>query len=112
MLGTREGDTPNLSPFSEEDRSIMVGDSLATVRLVGNLCNTADGKKLATFSAQAPVRLAEMIRGLQEKYRLDLRRDNILILVNGVEANALDDLETIIHPNDLVVLLPMFHGGI
>ena len=35
----------------------------------------------------------------------------MLVLVNGVEAGALDELETLIRPNDVVVLLPMFHGG-
>ena len=35
----------------------------------------------------------------------------MLVLVNGVEASALDELETMIHPGDVVVLLPMFHGG-
>jgi molybdopterin converting factor small subunit len=48
---------------------------------------------------------------LQDRYRIELRRDSILMMVNGVEANALNDLETIIQPNDVVVLVPMFHGG-
>ncbi|MDG6907340.1 MAG: MoaD/ThiS family protein [Nitrososphaerota archaeon] len=40
-----------------------------------------------------------------------MRRDSTLIIVNGVEARALEDLETEIVSGDEIVLLPMFHGG-
>ncbi len=111
MLGMRDGDIPNLLPYSEEGSVAMARSNLATVRLVGNLCKCSGGGRLSDLKVQVPTKLNGIISGLQEKHGLCLQRDNILILVNGVEANALDDLETLIQPNDEVVFIPMFHGG-
>lgn len=87
-----------------------MGD-FATVKLVGNLSSCTDGRKVPDLSFSVPSKLSEILSKLQDTYRLELRRESILILVNGVEANALDDLETLVLSNDEVVLIPMFHGG-
>lgn len=87
-----------------------MGD-FATVKLVGNLSSCADGRKVTDLSFEVPTKLSDILSKLQDTYRLDLRRDSILILVNGVEANALDDLETLVKSKDEIVLIPMFHGG-
>jgi MoaD family protein len=38
-------------------------------------------------------------------------RNDILILVNDVDINALDGLETLLSENDEVELIPIAHGG-
>jgi molybdopterin converting factor small subunit len=59
----------------------------------------------------APVKLREAILKIEEKCKIKIARDGVLILVNGVEAHALDDLETMINEKDEVVFVPMYHGG-
>lgn len=58
-----------------------------------------------------PSTLGHLLDQLRMKYQMEIRRDSTLILVNGVEARALDDLETLISEDDELVLVPMFHGG-
>jgi molybdopterin converting factor small subunit len=51
------------------------------------------------------------LAGLSKSFGIEIRRDSTLVLVNGVEANALLDLDTIVVRGDEVSLIPMFHGG-
>jgi len=87
----------------------------AKIKLVGNLGKPLLGKKeidrLNEINIPVPIRLGTAIQKLEKEYGLSLPRDSILILVNGVEANALQDLDTTITGEDEVVLVPMFHGG-
>ena len=82
----------------------------ATVRLLGNLCNVG-GTKLGKQHIETPVSLRGIVDILKSAYGIDLHRDSTLVLVNGVEANALQDLETMVNSGDEVVFVPMFHGG-
>jgi molybdopterin converting factor small subunit len=89
----------------------------ATVKLVGNLGRPDRGlgarkERVQQIEVQVPKRLDNLIRTLELDHGLHLPRESVLILVNGVEANALDDLDTMINENDLVVFVPMFHGGL
>ncbi|HVB11577.1 MAG TPA: hypothetical protein VNE86_00490 [Nitrososphaerales archaeon] len=68
-------------------------------------------EKIDKINVVAPVKLGSLVSLLQREYSLELRRDSTLIMVNGVEARALEDLETDILPGYEVVLVPMFHGG-
>lgn len=86
-------------------------DKTATIKIMGSLGQTPNGEKILHESIRSPMKLGSVLRALREKYNLDLRRDSTLIIINGVEARALDDLETEIISGDEVVLLPMFHGG-
>lgn len=108
----KEGDTRKRSPSSGEGRQGMSGRGFATVRLLGSLSSCDNGKKVPDLSFEVPTKLSRIKSSLENMYNLDLRREGILILVNGIEANALDDLETLVQPNDQVVLIPMFHGGL
>jgi molybdopterin converting factor small subunit len=88
----------------------------ATIRLVGVLgsrgaARNSQENKIDQVLTNVPIKLGEVIRRIEEERGLELSRESILILVNGIEANALDDLETMIYENDQIVLLPMFHGG-
>jgi molybdopterin converting factor small subunit len=102
----KEGDTQNPWPSSGE-----TGDSFATIRLVGNLGKLEDGERLDTEKVAAPLTVGQLLKELQRSYGLEFRRDSTLVLVNGVEANALQDLDTLIQGGDEVALVPMFHGG-
>jgi molybdopterin converting factor small subunit len=91
-------------------------ESSATIRLVGNLGRVAKPgisnlEHLEEVFVSVPVKLGTAIRKLEEQRGLSLPRESILILVNGVEANALEDLDTIINEHDQIVLVPIFHGG-
>jgi molybdopterin converting factor small subunit len=44
-------------------------------------------------------------------FELNDSRQNMLILLNGVEVSALDGLKTRIHEGDKVVMIPISHGG-
>ncbi|MHB1908242.1 MAG: MoaD/ThiS family protein [Nitrososphaerales archaeon] len=80
----------------------------AEIKLIGNLKGEAGSGKILIST---PIKLKEVIDHLNSRCDAGLRRDSVLILVNGVEANALDDLDTVINEEDEVVFVPMFHGG-
>ena len=102
----KEGDIQNQS-----QSSAITPSGFATVKIVGNLSLTPRRGKIDKVTVSAPVKLESLITDLQRKCELELRRDSTLIMVNGVEARALEDLETVVLPGDEVVLVPMFHGG-
>jgi len=86
-------------------------DGYATISVVGSLGILSDGKRIGALRVEAPSKLGDLLKQVETKYSTELRRDSMLVLVNGVEAGALDGLETLIHAGDAVVLLPMLHGG-
>ena len=106
MCGMREEDTLRDSLSSAKTRS-----GSASIRIKGSLAMTPDGVRVDSEVVNTPAKLGYLLETLQRKYQLDLRRDSTLIIVNGVEAGALDDLETVVVSGDDVVLIPMFHGG-
>jgi molybdopterin converting factor small subunit len=57
------------------------------------------------------MKLGSVLEALEKDYGLELPRESTLVIVNGVEARALEDLDTVIRSGDEVVLVPMFHGG-
>jgi molybdopterin converting factor small subunit len=99
-------DTRSPSQFSE-DKS----DGVATVRVYGSLVRDAHGKKLSSLDVETPMKVEELLKTLGKLHGLALQRENTLILVNGIEANVLDDLDTLIRAGDEVSLVPMIHGG-
>jgi len=102
----KEEGTPSLSPSSAERN-----ESLATVRFLGNLGKLPNGKKVEIQKITVPVTIGNLLMELQRSSGVELRRDSTLVLLNGVEANALQDLETVVIAGDEVALIPMFHGG-
>lgn len=107
----KEDDTRSRLRFSENSREVSSENSKASVRILGNLGRLPDGKRLESETVEAPEKLGRILEIIMSKHGVDLRRDSTLVLVNGVEANALNDLETMIQPRDQVILIPMFHGG-
>lgn len=85
--------------------------SFATIRILGSLANKNARNPFNIELIGDLSKLGGLMEFLQSKYELELRRDSTLVMVNGVEARALDDLETIIRSGDEVVFVPMFHGG-
>ncbi len=102
----REEDTQRDSLSFAKTRS-----ESALIRIMGNLGRMPDGVRVDGDVVNTPVKLGFLLETLHGKYKLDLRRDSTLIIINGVEARALDDLETVVVSGDEVVLVPMFHGG-
>jgi molybdopterin converting factor small subunit len=107
----KEDSTPiqSLSSGGTSDFSEKKGS--ATLRIMGNLAKLPDGRKLEEESIPTPVKLGKLLQDLRSSYGIDLHRDSTLVLINGVEANALSDLDTVIASGDSVVFVPMFHGG-
>jgi molybdopterin converting factor small subunit len=88
-----------------------LSEDFASVKLLGNLSKSSDGKKISALTVDVPIKLSNLIAIMNERHGLEIARENVLILINGVEANALEDLDTIVGSTDQVVFIPMFHGG-
>lgn len=78
---------------------------------MGSLRRTANGKEIDPVQVVATSKLEDVLNYLERKYEMEIRRDSTLILVNGVEARALEGFESLITSGDEIVLIPMFHGG-
>ena len=102
----KEEDTQSQLRFSEHQSA-----NFATVKLMGGLGKMAGGSKLESKTVQTPIKLAKVLEALSAELGLVVRRDSTLVLINGVEANALQDLDTVIRAGDSIALIPMFHGG-
>jgi molybdopterin converting factor small subunit len=102
----KEDVTPSPLQSSEEKSS-----SFATIRLMGNLGKLGNGRRLDVEKIATPLTVGRLLEELQKSTGLEFRRDSTLVLVNGVEANALQDLDTLVVGEDEVALVPMFHGG-
>ena len=100
-------DIQNRSQFSEEKNERR----FATIKIVGNIARLPSGKRLDSLRIDVPTKLGSLFETLSGVYGLDIRRESTLVLVNGVEANALEDLETIVQEGDEVFFVPMIHGG-
>jgi molybdopterin converting factor small subunit len=105
----KEESTPSRLQSFEEENDVNL---YATVRIYGNLGKRSDGKRVISEKVRVPIRVEELLALLSSSYGLEIRRDSTLVLVNGVEANALEDLDTLIVSGDEVSLVPMFHGGV
>lgn len=84
----------------------------AEIRVIGSLGRLPNGESLHSVVIQTPKCLRDVLSELRKRYGVELRRDSLLVLINGVEANALEDLDTVLNAEDIVVLIPMFHGGL
>ena len=102
----KEGGTPSRLLSSEEKN-----EAFATITIHGSLGKLRDGTKLETERVSAPIKIGELLEKLSSMHGLEFRRDSTLVLVNGVEANVLQDLDTVVNEGDQVSLVPMFHGG-
>jgi molybdopterin converting factor small subunit len=78
---------------------------------MGGLRKTVGGKENYLEYVEAPKILGDVLTLIEKKHQMEIRRDCTLILVNGVEARALADLDTMITDGDEVVFVPMYHGG-
>jgi molybdopterin converting factor small subunit len=102
----KEDGIQNPSRFSAEK-----SEGFATVKIVGNLARSPAGNRHDTIHVSTPMKIGSLLESLSQSHGLVLPRESTLVLVNGVEANALEDLETIVHEGDEVFLVPMIHGG-
>jgi molybdopterin converting factor small subunit len=84
---------------------------LAKVKLLGSLAKLPSGARLSQETLEGNVPVSRVISLLKEKHNLEVKRESVLILVNGIEVRALEDLQTVVGDRDEVVLIPMYHGG-
>jgi len=55
--------------------------------------------------------LLDHLVSVKPKDTIDIDTKNILVAVNGVDSSALDGPDTMLHPNDVVTIIPIIHGG-
>jgi len=55
--------------------------------------------------------LLEHLLSIKPKDTITLDTKNLLVAVNGVDSSALDGYDTVLHPNDVVTIIPIIHGG-
>lgn len=55
--------------------------------------------------------LIEYLNRIKLDKSVSVDRRNTLILVNGVEVSALNDLDTKVNEGDVITLVPVTHGG-
>lgn len=91
------------------------------VRLIGIL-RSISGKSRVSVKLDEPAKVEDVIQRLVELLpkrfkqtlidpELNDPSPNALVLVNGVEISALDNLETRVKDKDKIVLIPVTHGG-
>ncbi len=103
--------SPSSARESDEMEATPASHGFTQIKIIGNLGRLPSGSVLDSVQIQTPKTLRQVLSELGEEYGIQLRRDSILVLINGVEANALSDLETVVTSEDKVVFIPMFHGG-
>ena len=100
----REGST-------QSDSQSSSNPGFARIRILGSLGKKDSRNVIDIELNDVPTKLGSLIEILHTKCELDLGRDSTLVMVNGVEARALEDLNTIVRSGDEVVFVPVFHGG-
>ncbi|MGQ0771480.1 MAG: KEOPS complex subunit Cgi121 [Nitrososphaerota archaeon] len=55
--------------------------------------------------------LLDHLVSIKPKNTLELDTKNILVAINGVDSSALQGHDTILHPGDVVSIIPIIHGG-
>ncbi|HSA97666.1 MAG TPA: KEOPS complex subunit Cgi121 [Candidatus Nitrosotenuis sp.] len=55
--------------------------------------------------------LLEHLLSIKPKDTITLDTKNLLVAVNGVDSSALAGYDTVLHPDDIVTIIPIIHGG-
>ena len=81
------------------------------VKVVGGLAQALNTNEVVVESDELTVR--ELILFLESKRLCGdaIKPSNLLVMVNGVEASALEGSSTLVRAGDKVVALPVTHGG-
>ncbi len=91
------------------------------VKLLG-VFRGLSGKNKVSMQLEEPATVGVVIQKIAEGFSSEFRRvlidfelgdprPNALILVNGIEINAIQGLETDVNDGDEIVLVPVSHGG-
>jgi molybdopterin converting factor small subunit len=82
------------------------------IRLLGGYkkalgCSSLEFKKHSASINDIVSFLGRSISG----YDIDFKRDNFLIVVNGIDSSLLDINESLVKDGDIVTIIPIIHGG-
>ncbi|MFZ0204331.1 MAG: MoaD/ThiS family protein [Nitrososphaeraceae archaeon] len=55
--------------------------------------------------------IVSYLDGSVSGYNTFFKRDNFLIVVNGVDSSLLDANESLVRDGDIVTVIPIIHGG-
>lgn len=55
--------------------------------------------------------IVSYLDGSVSGYNTFFKRDNFLIVVNGVDSSLLDTNESLVRDGDIVTVIPIIHGG-
>jgi len=85
---------------------------LITIKLLGGAKKAIGSSSLVYEKPTASI--AEIVSFLQRNATTsyeNLKCDNILVVINGVESSALSGNETLVEQGDIVTIVPIVHGG-
>jgi molybdopterin converting factor small subunit len=82
------------------------------IRLLGSYkkalgCSSLKFKKHSASINEIVSFLGRFVSG----YDTDFKRDNFLIVVNGIDSSLLDTNESLVKDGDIVTIIPIIHGG-
>lgn len=85
---------------------------MISIRLLGGAKKSfGQGQIQADLDNTTISKLLEYLLSIKPVNTLDLDTKNILIAVNGADSSALQGLDTVLHPGDVVSIIPVIHGG-
>lgn len=82
------------------------------IRFLGN-CKKIAGQSSLVYEKH-PASINEIVSFMNRvalSPETKLKRDNILMVVNGVDSSVLNADELLVHDGDVVTVVPVVHGG-
>jgi molybdopterin converting factor small subunit len=85
---------------------------LILIRLLGRYKKAMGCSSLKYRKHPASINeIVSFLDGSVSGYNTFFKRDNFLIVVNGVDSSLLDANESLVRDGDIVTVIPIIHGG-
>lgn len=85
---------------------------MITIKLLGGAKKSFNSELLSVDLDSITVgNLLDYLVSIKPKDTLDLDTKNMLVAVNGIDSSALQSLDTVLHADDVVSIIPIIHGG-
>jgi molybdopterin converting factor small subunit len=85
---------------------------LILIRLLGRYKKVMGCSSLKYKKHPASINeIVSFLDGSASGYNTVFKRDNFLIVVNGIDSSLLDANESLVRDGDIVTVIPIIHGG-
>lgn len=85
---------------------------MITIKFLGGAKKSFGSESISIDSDSITVKtLLDHLISIKPENTIELDTKNILVAVNGVDSSALKGLDTLLHANDTVSIIPIIHGG-